>query len=142
MKSLIILLCITLAGVGCNSSRNMAKLNGVKWVLQTLNGEDVKLTDQNSEIFIQFNEVEKRVNGRAGCNRFFGNYEMEGHKLQFSPMGATRMACPDLQIETAFFQMLNEVDALNIKDNKLTFESKEKVVAVFKKAQESEKKVD
>ena len=142
MKSLIILLCITLAGVGCNSSRNMAKLNGVKWVLQTLNGEEVKLTDQNSEIFIQFNEAEQRVNGRAGCNRFFGNYEMEGRKLKFSPMGATRMACPDLQIETAFFQMLDEVDALTIKDNKLTFESKEKVVAVFRKAQESERKAD
>lgn len=120
----------------------MAKLNGVKWVLQTLNGKEVKLTDQNSEIFIQFNEVEQRVNGRAGCNRFFGNYEMEGRKLKFSPMGATRMACPDLQIETAFFQMLDEVDALTIKDNKLTFESKKKVVAVFRKAQESERKTD
>ena len=136
MKSLFILLCITMAGVGCNSSKNMAKLGGVKWVLQTLNGEEINLTDQNSEIFIQFDEAEHRVNGRGGCNRFFGNYEMEGKKLKFSPMGATRMACPDLQLENTFFRMLDEVDSFSIKDNLLSFLSKEKVVAVFKKAGE------
>lgn len=66
----------------------------------------MKLTDPNTEMYIQFEDVEKRVNGRAACNRFFGNYEIDGNKLKFSPMGATRMACPDLQNETEFFQML------------------------------------
>lgn len=136
MKNLLILLCITLAGVGCHSSKNMAKLSGVKWTLVSLNGAEVQLSDQNSEVFIQFNEAEKRVNGRAGCNRFFGNYEMEDSKLKFSPMGATRMACPDLQIENAFFQMLEEVDSYKIKDHLLTFLSKGKEVAVFKKTEE------
>ena len=89
------------------------------------------------QIFIQFNEAEHRVNGRGGCNRFFGNYEMESSSLKFSPMGATRMACPDLQTETEFFQMLDGVDGYSIKDNKLSFLSKNKVVAVFKKAEEA-----
>ena len=89
------------------------------------------------QIFIQFNEAEHRVNGRGGCNRFFGNYEMESSRLKFSPMGATRMACPDLQTETEFFQMLDGVDGYSIKDNKLSFLSKNKVVAVFKKAEEA-----
>ena len=43
----------------------MAKLSGVKWVLQTLNDKELSLTDPNSEIFIQFNEAEHRVNGRG-----------------------------------------------------------------------------
>ena len=46
------------------------------------------------------------------------------------------MACPDLQTETEFFQMLDGVDGYSIKDNKLSFLSKNKVVAVFKKAEE------
>ena len=96
MKSFLLVLCVALSVVGCNSSKNMAKLSGVKWVLQTLNDKELSLTDPNSEIFIQFNEAEHRVNGRGGCNRFFGNYEMESSRLKFSPMGATRMACPDL----------------------------------------------
>ena len=137
MKSFLLVLCVALSVVGCNSSKNMAKLSGVKWVLQTLNDKELSLTDPNSEIFIQFNEAEHRVNGRGGCNRFFGNYEMESSRLKFSPMGATRMACPDLQTETEFFQMLDGVDGYSIKDNKLSFVSKNKVVAVFKKAEEA-----
>lgn len=136
MKS-IVLLCVIFAWAGCHSSKNMAKLNGEKWILQSLSGEAVKLDDNNSEIYIQFNEAEKRVNGRAGCNRFFGNYEMDGSKLKFLPMGATRMACPDLQWETRFFRMLDTVDAYSIKDSELTFLSKDIVVAVFKKAEEA-----
>lgn len=135
MKNILLLLCIFVGGSGCNSSKSMAKLNGVKWVLQSLNGENIKLSDQNSEMFIQFDEAEKRVNGRAACNRFFGNYEMERNKLKFSPMGATRMACPDLQIENRFFEMLETVDSFTIKDNVLTFLSKDKPVAVFKKTE-------
>ena len=102
MKSFLLVLCVALSVVGCNSSKNMAKLSGV-----------------------------------GGCNRFFGNYEMESSRLKFSPMGATRMACPDLQTETEFFQMLDGVDGYSIKDNKLSFLSKNKVVAVFKKAEEA-----
>lgn len=137
MKSFLLLLCITLVGGGgCNSSKNMAKLYDVKWVLETLNNKEVKLSDQEGEMSIQFDNAEKRVSGRAACNRFFGNYEMDGNKLKFSPMGATRMSCPDLQVETEFFKMLDEVDNYSIKDNILSFKSKGQVVATFKKAEE------
>lgn len=139
MKNLLWLVCLTLIGVGCNSSKNIAKLNDVKWDLKVLNGKDIKLTDSNSEIYIQFNEAEKRVSGRGGCNRFFGNYEMDGDKLKFSPMGATRMACPDLQTENEFFQMLDTVDTYSIKDGLLSLKSKGNVVSVFFKAEEPKK---
>lgn len=139
MKSLLLLFCLALFGVSCNSSKNMAKLDGVKWELKSLNDRDVKLTDNNSEVYLQFNEAEKKVNGRGGCNRFFGNYEMDGDKLKFSPLGATRMACPDLQLETEFFKALETVDTYSIKDGLLSLKSKDKVVAVFNKAEEPKK---
>lgn len=139
MKSLLLVLCLALFGVGCNSSKNMAKLDGVKWELKTLNDREVKLTDNNSEVYIQFNGAEKKVNGRGGCNRFFGNYEMDGDKLKFSPLGATRMACPDLALETEFFKALETVDTYSIKDGLLSLKSKGKVIAVFSKAEDSKK---
>ncbi len=52
MKSFLLVLCVALSVVGCNSSKNMAKLSGVKWVLQTLNDKELSLTDPNSEIFL------------------------------------------------------------------------------------------
>lgn len=70
MKSFLLVLCVALSVVGCNSSKNMAKLSGVKWVLQTLNDKELSLTDPNSEIFIQFNEAEHRVNGRGAVTVF------------------------------------------------------------------------
>lgn len=134
MKSFLMLLFITLGGIGsCNSEKEMAKLKDVKWELITLDGEKVKLTDAGNVMFIQFDIAEGRVNGRAACNRYFGNFELDGTKLKFSPMGATRMACPDLQKETEFFQMLDKVDSYSIKDDVLSFLSKGKVVATFKK---------
>lgn len=139
MKNLLLLFCLFLMGVGCNSSKNMAKLNDVKWELKTLNNKEVKLTDKNSEVYIQFNEAEKKVYGRGGCNRFFGNYEMDGDKLKFSPMGATRMACPDLQTENEFFQILDTVDTYTIKGGSLSLKSKGNIVAVFNKAEEANK---
>lgn len=143
MKSFLLLLCVALVGVvGCKSSKNGPKLYDVKWVLETLDGKKVQLTDGNEEMFIQFDEIQKRANGRAACNRFFGNYELDGSSLKFSPMGATRMACPDLQWETAFFQMLDGVDAYSIKDNILSFLSKGNVVATFKKGEESRETKD
>lgn len=134
MRILLLLVGIVLAGAGCRSTEN-AELGGVKWVLVSQDGEQVKLTMPDNEIFMEFNNTEKRVNGRAGCNRFFGNYEQEGSKLKFSPMGATRMACPDLQAENSFFRMLDGVDSYRIKNHHLTLLSKGKEVADFMASQ-------
>lgn len=133
MKKILFLAClIALTVVACNSSKNMVKLAGVKWELETLDGKEVKIQADKSALSIQFNEAEKRVNGLAGCNRFFGTYEMEGHKLKFSHVGSTRMACPDMEMESAFFQMMDNTDSYEIKNNKLSFMQKNKIVAVFK----------
>lgn len=136
MKSFLILFFFILGGIGsCDSTREAAKLKDAKWELQTLNGEKVELTESKDAMFIQFDIAEKRVNGRAACNRFFGQFELDDLKLKFSPVGATRMSCPDLQKETEFFEMLEKVDSFRLKDDVLSFLSKGEVVATFKKAE-------
>lgn len=65
----------------------------------------------------------------------FGNFELNDSKLKFSPMGATRMACPDLAKETEFFQMLDKVDSFNLKDNMLSFYPKRRLSLHFKNRQ-------
>ncbi len=136
MKLFLILFFFILGGIGsCNSTREAAKLKDAKWELKTLNGEKVELTESKDDMFIQFDIAEKRVNGRAACNRFFGQFELDDLKLKFSPVGATRMTCPDLQKETEFFEMLEKVDSFRLKDDVLSFLSKGEVVATFKKAE-------
>lgn len=139
MKNLFLLFCMACMVSACTSSKNIVKLTGIKWALQSMNGQALDLQNDNSEVFLQFNEAEKRVSGKSGCNRFFGTYDMEGESLKFSPMGATKMACPDMTIETEFFKMLDAVDHFSIKGNQLILMQKNTILAKFKKAGDDEK---
>lgn len=139
MKYISMLLFLTMFALNaCHSEKEGEKLKDVQWVLETLNGDEIKLTDPEKVMFIQFDMDEKRVNGRAACNRFFGNFELDHSKLKFSPMGATRMACADSQKEADFFQMLEKVDSYSLKDTILSFLSQEKVLATFRKMEKKD----
>jgi len=46
--------------------------------------------------------------GNAPCNRYFGNYSAQSDfSFDFSPIGATRRACPALSVESAYFAALD-----------------------------------
>lgn len=53
-----------------------------------------------------------RVSGRSGCNNWFTQADLDGHRLTLSPVAATRMACLDpvlMAQETALFAALAKV---------------------------------
>lgn len=86
--------------------------------------------------YIQFNPEAKSVNGCAGCNRFFGSYEEpQAGQLVLSEMGATKMACPDneMDIEDMFLSNLGKVNAYRIEGDKLELLQNDKVVMTFEK---------
>lgn len=133
MKNLFVCLCIALFTLGgCKSNKGTMKLEGFKWVLKNLNGKEVVLSSPDSEIFLYFDVTENRVNGRVACNRFFGNYKMDGNNLKFSPLGATKMACPnDSEWEMEFFTMMDATENFERKDGMLIFGTKDKTLATF-----------
>ena len=104
MKGIFFCCLLTTWMVSCKSAKESVSLTGVKWVAESLNGKEIKFKERGSEVFITLESDNKKVFGRAGCNRFFGTYEQNESQLTFSGMGATRMACPDMDIETSFFQ--------------------------------------
>lgn len=79
-------------------------LPGTSWKLVALDGKPyaartvATLTDDG------------RINGQAPCNAFNATYTGRWPDLRFQPAAATRMACPDLAAETAFFAALAKVD--------------------------------
>lgn len=133
MKSLFVCLCIaSLAFGGCKSKKDTLQLEGFKWILKTLNGKEVTSTPSGTEIFFYFNAAENRVNGRVACNRFFGHYKIDGENLKFSPLGATKMACPnDSEWEMEFFTALDATENFKWEDGMLVFGNKEKTLATF-----------
>lgn len=52
-----------------------------------------------------------RLAGRAGCNRYTGNWARQGHEMRFGRIAATRMACagPAMDVENRLFEMMDKV---------------------------------
>jgi len=86
-----------------------------KWKVISMKGID----SLNINLTIQFNDKEKRISGFAGCNNYFGNYDLKNIQLDISKMGITRKMCPDMTIENAFINNLKNVSYYKIEEGKL-----------------------
>lgn len=94
-------------------------LGDIKWQLTELMGEQLPA---DNPVYIVFNSDEARVNGHAGCNRFFGSYELKSDtkQLRVSNVGMTQMACIQEHYESEFLQVLKSVDNYNLTEDSLT----------------------
>ena len=70
-------------------------------------------------IGFKFDEAEKKIMGKAGCNSFSAPFTLKGSKLSFGDGMATKMACPQMEWETKFFGMLKDVKSIKQVGNKL-----------------------
>jgi heat shock protein HslJ len=87
-------------------------LTDKKWKLVEMNGKPVKNNSTNGkDYFITLQAEGNKINGFAGCNNFFGTYELtQGNRISFSKMASTMMACPDMTTEQELFMILETVD--------------------------------
>lgn len=96
-------------------------LEGTEWQLTTfVSGEaasSLLVDTQITAIFLQ-----GQVNGTAGCNRYFGSYEVDGETIAVSPLGSTRMACAEeiMAQESSFLTALQAAMAFEIEGEQLT----------------------
>jgi copper homeostasis protein (lipoprotein) len=88
-------------------------LKGTRWVLDEIMGQPVvQRGDERAPWFILSGD-ENRIHGFGGCNTFNGSYTLqEGGRISFSQMGATKMACPDLDVdyESMVFEVFHQAD--------------------------------
>lgn len=98
-------------------------LTASTWRLEALGaGAAAASPIAGTEVSVTFT-ADGRISGTGGCNRFFGTYESgEGGSLTFSPLGATRMACPPeiMSQEDSFFVALGRVTSFAIEDDRLS----------------------
>lgn len=98
-----------------------ASLEDTQWTLMMLYGKEIERTESFKDAFIFFDSKKQRAHGNAGCNRFFGNYELlEGNRIKLHAAAATMMACPDMETEQQFFKILELADNYTIADGKLS----------------------
>lgn len=89
-------------------------LEGTRWVHMEIAGQAVSVNDQQREQYIVLESMEHHVVGNAGCNRLRGSYALDAGSLAFSQLGTTRMACPDMDRETALLKALESTASWRI----------------------------
>jgi len=110
-------------------------LTGITWRVVELSGHPVATPLHGERPFILFDATKRQATGYAGCNRFFGGYDLDGAALTFGLMGATNMACPDLKegLETEFFKVLDATRRWEIVDGVLRLLNGDAVLARLEK---------
>ena len=93
------------------------RLADTRWVLTEIVGKEIPVSGR---AYMRLHkDGEKVVAGSGGCNRFSGPYTLDGNALHVGPLIATRMACPDMREERAFFTALQTADAYRLEQGTL-----------------------
>jgi heat shock protein HslJ/uncharacterized membrane protein len=85
---------------------------GHMWTVVAIEGRAV---DGDADASIVF-DLDGRIAGSTGCNRFTGSYTLTGEGLTVGPLAATRMACPPprMAVESEFLAFMERVQRFDI----------------------------
>jgi heat shock protein HslJ len=108
------LLAVTLAA--CTSSED--SLDGTSWMLTAL-PHDSLLPDTAIDLNFQGDEL----SGSAGCNHYFGSYQINGSEITISDVGATEMFCVDpdgiMEQESGYLAALSDAETFQLSGKQL-----------------------
>ena len=111
MKNLFLSICTFAVLASCGTMKNASSskvgkaqpsIANTKWTLaDNVKGQAPTLNIEGS-----------KVNGNAGCNRYFGSVVMETASGQFTPsgLGSTKMACDNMSVEKNFLDMMQKAN--------------------------------
>ena len=97
-----------------------------KWKLIVLN-KKIVVQKGKKPYFLKLNSKDGKFSAYAGCNSIMGSYVMpSANTLAFSEIGSTKMACPNMQLETNFIAMLEKTYSYLLEKETLTLFGKGK----------------
>lgn len=100
-----------------------AALENTVWMLVSYGDSGSPQTPlEGSEITAVFDKTEGNVSGSAGCNQYFGSFEVNGSKLSVSPLASTMMMCPEegvMDQEQGYLAILQGAESYQIEGDQL-----------------------
>jgi len=140
-KKLLITLLSSSLFLGCSASSQMANLEVVQQSRsQNLEGTTWKLASfglnrmavpKGATLVLKNGQY----SGHGGCNGVGGDYTLNGEKLSFSAGFSTMMACPELDLEHKYMQVLTRVDSYKVEGDVLDLQAQGRSVLHFKAVQ-------
>jgi heat shock protein HslJ len=97
-----------------------------------------KLSREAHIIFSPLDNGKASFHGASGCNEMLGKYESSEYNITIDKhIAMTRMACPDMEIEMQFLEVLGKTIVWKIVDNHLELlDSNNSVLARFEASSE------
>jgi heat shock protein HslJ len=93
---------------GCGKYLPDYRLHNI-WVVTTLYGKDVPPDNSpKGAPELEINANSQMIIGHGGCNSFSGKVKVMGDEIHFGPIASTRIACPEMQTENQFFEILSK----------------------------------
>jgi len=90
------------------------------WILERMSGNDCVFEEGMNRPGLEIKVDQRRVNGRAHCNNYFGTITIDGEDgIRFGHIGSTKMACPELRKEQELFRNYDKVRTWKIENNRL-----------------------
>ncbi|MGV4412396.1 META domain-containing protein [Ornithobacterium rhinotracheale] len=139
MKKLSILFVMAVLLFSCDAlspiakgSTDVSKLYG-NWILQNNKDAEIGFNADPLSINFQKDGEELKVNGFAGCNRFFGACTAQAGVINLANLASTRMACPQLDIEKRYLSLLSKSNRYEIKGKDLYFYQNNLLLLHFKR---------
>lgn len=119
---------------GCGMYLRDSRLNG-SWNLVELQGRTINPKDfERNQPSLIIDLAEGRVSGSAGCNRITGALEPIGDRINFGPIAATKMACPQMEVENQLLKVLSDGELrYRVSEERLELMLGSKGVAVFER---------
>ncbi|MFT3901859.1 MAG: META domain-containing protein [Niabella sp.] len=96
-----------------------------EWTLAELNGKTIVLDATfPGKPSLGFEKEGSKFFGNGGCNKFGGVLELkDGDSIKLLNIAATQMACPNLEVETSYFEALRNAQTYQIVGDTLILNS-------------------
>lgn len=112
-----------------NNSWNYVTKN--KWALIQMDGVE----QPESPVRVKFDLASKKINGFAGCNTFFGSYDLSEGSISFTQMGSTMIGCSDEtvnKVEHNFLRLISgSVFKYDVAEQTLNLYQDDRLVLMF-----------
>jgi len=108
-------------------------LEDTTWILEAYGKPDnLRVVLEGSEITAIFGSAEGQVNGSAGCNSYFGDYQVNNDKLAILGIAHTERACfePEgvMEQENQYLKILRAVVSYQVQDGELQINSGDEIL--------------
>lgn len=107
-------------GTNQSTMETANSITGKKWQLVELAGQPVAAAINGKMPFIQLFDEENRFSASAGCNGLGGGFTLKKNKLKFTQGISTMMFCENMDVETEFKKMLEQVDNYTVNGDTLS----------------------